>query len=93
MIEIFVLAKYCKRLAAIVREKNRSRWWAALGAVGWIGGEITGLVIASRGDGDTTNLYATGLLCGLIGALVAYVIVQSLASAKAESSFPTARVV
>lgn len=93
MIEIFVLVKFCKRLAEIAREKNRSSSWAALGAVGWVGGEISGAVFASRSHGDTTSLYTTALLFAAIGAFVAYLIVRTLTPLPTDPNFPSARVV
>ncbi len=93
MIEIFVLVKFCKRLAEIAREKNRTGSWAALGAFGWVGGEITGAVVGAKSHGDTTSMYTTALLFAVIGAVLAYVIVRTLTPLPTDPNFPTARVV
>ena len=39
MLEIIFLVRFCKKLAEIARAKNRRSAWAAVGAIGWIGGE------------------------------------------------------
>ncbi|MBL0212890.1 MAG: hypothetical protein IPQ07_03330 [Myxococcales bacterium] len=92
MIEIFVLVKFCKRLAEIAREKHRPGSWGALGALGWIGGEIIGALLASRGHGDKGSVYVMALLCGGIGVALAYAVVRSLKPLP-DPNFPSARVV
>lgn len=93
MIEIIILVQFCKKLAAIAREKNRSGSWGAVGAVGWIGGEITGAVIGASGGAESMNLYGFAILGAIIGAIIAYVIVKSLKEIPLDPNFPTARVV
>lgn len=93
MIEIIILVQFCKKLAAIAREKNRSGSWGAVGAVGWIGGEITGAVIGASGGAQSMNLYGFALLGAVVGALVAYLIVKSLKEIPIDPNFPTARVI
>lgn len=93
MIEIIILVQFCKKLAAIAREKNRSSSWGAVGAVGWIGGEITGAVIGASGGAQSMNLYGFALLGAVVGALVAYLIVKSLKEIPVDPNFPTARVI
>jgi uncharacterized membrane protein YeaQ/YmgE (transglycosylase-associated protein family) len=93
MIEIIILVQFCKKLAAIAREKNRSGSWGAVGAIGWIGGEITGAVIGASGGAESMNLYGYALLGAVIGAVIAYVIVKSLSEVPLDPNFPTARVI
>jgi hypothetical protein len=93
MIEIIILVQFCKKLAAIAREKNRSGSWGAVGAVGWIGGEISGAVIGASGGSAGMNLYGFAILGAIVGAIIAYVIVKSLKELPADPNFPTARVV
>lgn len=93
MIEIIILVQFCKKLAAIAREKNRSGSWGAVGAIGWIGGEVTGAVVGASGGSDGMNLYGFAILGALIGALIAYVIVKSLKELPTDPNFPSARVV
>ena len=93
MIEIIILVQFCKKLAAIARDKNRSGSWGAVGAVGWIGGEITGAVIGASGGAEAMNLYGFAILGAIIGAVIAYVIVKSLKELPSDPNFPTARVV
>jgi uncharacterized membrane protein YeaQ/YmgE (transglycosylase-associated protein family) len=93
MIEIIILVQFCKKLAAIAREKNRSGSWGAVGAIGWIGGEISGALVAASGGTQGMNLYAGALLGAVIGAVIAYVIVKSLKELPLDPNFPSARVV
>jgi len=58
MLEIIFLVWFCKKLAAIAREKNRPGGWGAVGAIGWIGGEIGGAVLgASTSRAQGMDLY------------------------------------
>ncbi len=93
MIEIIILVQFCKKLAAIAREKNRSGSWGAVGAVGWIGGEVAGAVIGASGGSEGMNLYGFAILGAIVGAIIAYVIVKSLKELPTDPNFPTARVV
>ena len=92
MIEIIILVQFCKKLAAIAREKNRKGSWGALGAIGWIGGEISGAVVGASGGAEAMNLYGYAILGAIIGAIIAYVIVKSLKELPLDPNFPTARV-
>ena len=80
MIEILILIAFSKTLARIAESKGRSKAWAGLGALGWIGGELVGGVIgAIASDGDGVGaIYAIALLGAAIGAGTAYFIVKSL---------------
>lgn len=91
MIEIIILVQFCKKLAAIAREKNRSGSWGAVGAVGWIGGEVSGAVIGATGGADGMNLYGYAIAGAIVGAILAYVIVKSLKELPTDPNFPTAR--
>jgi uncharacterized membrane protein YeaQ/YmgE (transglycosylase-associated protein family) len=91
MIEIIILVQFCKKLAAIAREKNRSGSWGAVGAVGWIGGEITGAVVGASGGSEGMNLYGVAILGAIVGAILAYVIVKSLKELPTNPDFPSAR--
>lgn len=42
MIEILILVQFVRSLSRIAESKGRSKGWAGLGVLGWIGGEITG---------------------------------------------------
>ena len=93
MLEIFFLAKFCKSLAATAREKNRPTSWAALGALLWIGGEITGAVIGVGNHANGMNLYGAALIGAVIGAVVAWMVVKNLSTIPNAAPLPTARVV
>ncbi len=91
MIEIIILVQFCKKLAAIAREKNRSGSWGAVGAAGWIGGEVTGALLGVTGGADGMNLYGFAILGAIVGSILAYVIVKSLKELPPNPDFPTAR--
>jgi uncharacterized membrane protein YeaQ/YmgE (transglycosylase-associated protein family) len=93
MLEIFFLRWYCTWLAAKARAKHRPGGWGAVGAIGWIGGEITGAVIAAKQRHiESGGIYAYALLGAAVGAVLALAIVSAL-SPQPDPNFPTARVV
>jgi uncharacterized membrane protein YeaQ/YmgE (transglycosylase-associated protein family) len=92
MLEIIFLIWFCQRLAAKAREKNRSGGWGALGAILWVGGEISGAVIGVKGGAQELGLYGYALLGAILGAVIAYVIVASLKPIPRDGDLPTARV-
>lgn len=92
MLEIVFLVWFCKKLAAIAREKNRGGGWGALGALFWVGGEVTGFIVASGSHGeDTGAMYGYAILGAVIGAVIAYVIVKSLPEIPLDTGLPQAR--
>lgn len=94
MLEILFLIWFCKKLAGMARAKNRSGSWGALGALGWVGGEVGGLVIgfnATHSDFGAAYVYA--LFGAVAGAIVAYAIVATRPKLPDNPDFPTARVV
>ena len=94
MLEILFLIWFCKKLAGMARAKNRSGSWGALGALGWVGGEVGGLVLGFRAGGaDFGAAYAYALIGAVLGAVVAYAIVATRTKLPDNPDFPTARVV
>jgi hypothetical protein len=87
MLDIVIGILLCKRLAAMAREKGRSAGWAALGALFWFGGEVTGAVIgAIAGDGELVGTVLGAFAMASVGAVIAYLIVKSLRSAQLDES-------
>ncbi len=94
MLEILFLVWFCKKLAAIAREKNRPGSWGAVGAIGWIGGEIGGAVLgASSSNAQGMDLYGYAIMGAIVGAVSAWLIVRSLSVIPVDTGLPTARVV
>jgi hypothetical protein len=94
VLEILFLIWFCKKLAGIARAKNRSGSWGALGALGWVGGEIGGLALGFSGhNADFGTAYLYALLGAVTGAVAAYAIVATRAKLPDNPDFPTARVV
>ena len=92
MLEILFLVWFCKKLASIAREKNRPGGWGAVGAVGWIGGEISGAVIgASSTSAQGMDLYGYALMGAIVGALAAWIFVRSLSEVPLDTGLPQAR--
>lgn len=92
MLEILFLIWFCRKLASMARDKERSGGWGALGALFWVGGEIGGAVVGVKNGSEGMGLYGYALLGALLGALLAYVVVATL-SRRPPADFPTARVV
>jgi hypothetical protein len=93
MLEILFLIWFCKKLAAIARDKNRPGGWGALGAILWVSGEITGAVLGAKTGSGGTALYGCAIAGALLGALVAYVIVMMLKPEPKDGDLPVARIV
>lgn len=94
MLEILFLVWFCKKLASIAREKNRPGGWGAVGAIGWIGGEIGGAVLgASSSHAEGMDLYGYALMGAVVGALAAWMIVRSLSVVPLDTGLPQARIV
>jgi len=94
MLEILFLVWFCKKLAAIARDKNRPGSWGAVGAIGWIGGEIGGAVLgASTSHAQGMDLYGYAIMGAIVGAVAAWLIVRSLSIVPLDTGLPQARVV
>ena len=92
MLEIIFLVWFCRKLAATARAKNRSGGWGGLGAILWIGGEISGTVLGVKGGAQELGLYGYALAGAILGAILAYVIVASLGPIPRDGDLPAARV-
>lgn len=79
MLEIAFLVWFCRKLASIAKGKGRSGSWGALGALLWIGGEISGFVVGTIAEAEA-GAYLVALLFAALGAVVAYVVVSALKS-------------
>jgi hypothetical protein len=93
VLEILFLIWFCKKLAATARDKNRSGSWGALGALGWIGGEIGGAVVGVNAGAQEMGIYGYAIMGALVGAAVAFGIVASLSKLPDNPDFPSARVI
>jgi hypothetical protein len=93
MIEILVLIRFCKKLAAMAREKGRTGSWGAVGALGWIGGEITGAFIGFSAGATDMAPYGIALVGAVVGATIAYLVVRGLSEIPPDNGLPVARVV
>ncbi len=89
MLELLFLRWFYKWAANKAETKNRTRSWGWLGVLGWLGGEITGLMLAERAD--TGGAYGVALCSGALGAAVIAITLSSLPTL-AKADFPTARV-
>ena len=78
MLEIFVLIALTKALMRKAAERGQSKGWAALGAVFWIGGEVSGIVLGALLGFDELGLYGMALGFAIVGAAVAWLIVGNL---------------
>jgi uncharacterized membrane protein YeaQ/YmgE (transglycosylase-associated protein family) len=78
MLEIIIIINLVRRLSAMASEKGRARSWGALGALGWIGGQLIGAVVASLLEFEPIAIYATALVCAIVGAVTAYLVVRNL---------------
>jgi hypothetical protein len=93
MLEILFLRYFVARLRAIAVEKNRKPSLALLGVLGWLGGEVTGLVLGMQGNGPTSTAYVYALMGAAAGAFAAYLYIASRPALPAEGDLPIARVV
>ena len=79
MLEILLVTRFVAHLAAIAQQKQRSKSWAALGAIGWIAGELIGGVLGFMIGAEGIAVYGVALLGAALGALLAYATVRMLA--------------
>lgn len=78
MIEILGLYLFARRAAALAESKGRSKAWAALCVLGWIGGELAGFVLGRALGLVNYPLYGVGLLCAFVGATAGWSVVHGL---------------
>lgn len=79
MVEIFALIFMVRTLRSMLAAKGQSAWWAALGPVLWISGEISGAILGVIVDpevGVTTIACALGGAIG--GGALAFLVVSLL---------------
>lgn len=82
MLEIMFLIWFGRSLSRIAAAKNRSKGWAALGVAFWIGGEVSGMVLAVLLGLTELSMYGFALALAGAGAAVSYVIVKNLPDAQ-----------
>ncbi len=82
MLEILFLSWFARKLAAIAKGKGRSGRWGGLGVLFWITGEISGFVIGLASDVGEGGAYLLAIVLAGLGALIAYLIVNSIGSSE-----------
>jgi len=78
MLEILGIIAFARLLSRTATEKGRSKGWAALGVLFWLGGELMGFVIGTILGFEMFAQYGVALLMAAAGALVAYLVVKAL---------------
>ncbi|HEY8209288.1 MAG TPA: hypothetical protein VIG99_17490 [Myxococcaceae bacterium] len=78
MLEILGIIAFARLLSRTAVEKGRSKGWAALGVLFWIGGEMMGFIVGGALGLETFALYGLALLMAGAGVLVAYLVVKAL---------------
>ncbi len=78
MLEIMFLIWFGRTLSKLAASKGRSKGWAALGVAFWIGGEVSGLILAVLLGLTELSMYGFALGLAVAGAVVSYVIVKNL---------------
>jgi len=81
MLEILILVGLARSLSRMAEGKGRSKGWAALGVLGWIGGEVMGAIVGALTADGTGAIYGLALVGAVIGGTTAYFIVRSLPAA------------
>jgi hypothetical protein len=96
MLEILLIIMLAKKIGAIVADKGYSRFPFQLMLVAlWVGGEIVGGVIgyvvaaasSGRGDEPTFFVYLFALGGAAAGAIISFVIANSLRAQKTDEDF------
>lgn len=78
MLEFLAIRAFVRLLARTAVSKNRSKGWAALGVLFWLGGELMGFIVGSLLGLETLAQYGIALLMAGSGVLVAYLVVKAL---------------
>ena len=82
MLEIIFIVTFGRKLGELAAGKGRSKGWAALGALFWIGGELVGFVIGALMGFQGLGAYPIALALAALGAFVAWMVVKSLPDAR-----------
>lgn len=90
MLEILGIIAFARLLSRAATEKGRSKGWAALGVLFWIGGELMGFVVGALLGMETFAQYGVALLMAGTGVLVAYLVVKALPPLSAGDLGPAA---
>jgi hypothetical protein len=78
MLEILGLIAFARLLSRTASEKGRSKGWAALGVLFWVGGEMMGFIVGELLGLEMLAKYGIALLMAGAGVLVAYLVVKAL---------------
>lgn len=77
MVDFVVVLIIARKLSARARARGYPRWLAAVGVLGWVTGEATGVFVGARLGLDLAVLI-TGAAGGLTGVLVASALIDRL---------------
>ena len=83
MLEIIFLITLGRKLAETASNKGRSKAWAALGVLFWIGGELVGFIIGTLMGMQGLAPYPIALALAALGVLVAWLIIKALPDVRA----------
>ncbi|HYV45978.1 MAG TPA: hypothetical protein VFA20_14010 [Myxococcaceae bacterium] len=90
MLEILGIIAFARLLSRTASEKGRSKGWAALGVVFWLGGELMGFIIGTILGLESFAQYGVALLTAGAGVMVAYLVVKALPPQSSGSLDPAA---
>lgn len=76
MLEIAIIIALTRKLFAITNERGSGAWWAGLGPVMWISGEIMGFLVAGMFGLTELPSYPVAIVFALAGAWLSHQIVR-----------------
>lgn len=76
MLEIFVLFAIVRSLRNRAAARGASEWWAALGPLLWVGGELAIFFVAGAAGADDLTPYPFALAYAAFGAWLAHYIID-----------------
>ncbi len=76
MLELAMIAALTRRLFAMTAERGSTAWWAGLGPLLWVSGEVCGAVLAGLFGATDLVAYGVALVFAFLGAWLAHAIVR-----------------
>lgn len=78
MFEILGIIWFTRHLSRVAKQKGHSGWWGAVGATGWIMGELIAGCMGGLAGLEGMAFYPLSILGALIGAGIGFAIVSAL---------------
>ncbi|MBN8613581.1 MAG: hypothetical protein J0L92_23500 [Deltaproteobacteria bacterium] len=76
MLEIAMIVFLTRKLFALTAERGSAAWWAGMGPLLWISGEVSGAVVAGMFGFEDLAAYPVAIAFAIGGAVLSWAIVR-----------------